>query len=123
MVQAGEGGAIINVSSQMGRIGAPIRTVYCATKHAVEGMTKAMAVELALYDVRVNALAPTYIHTPLTKPMFEDEAFLADTLSRIPMGRIGQIEDLMGAVVFLASPAAAMVTGSSSLVDGGYTAQ
>ncbi|MBV9820404.1 MAG: glucose 1-dehydrogenase [Solirubrobacterales bacterium] len=117
------GGAIVNVTSQTGHIGAPTRTVYCATKHAVEGMTKAMAVELAPLGVRVNALAPTFIHTPLTKPMFEDEEFLADTLGRIPLGRIGRIEEVMGAVVFLASPAAALITGASLLVDGGWTAQ
>ncbi len=123
MIEAGEGGSIVNVTSQMGCVGAPTRTVYCSTKHAVEGLTKAMAVELAPRGVRVNSLAPTFVDTPLTKPMFEDEEFLNDTLSRIPLGRLGRVQDVMGAVVFLASPAAAMVTGASLLVDGGWTAQ
>ena len=118
-----EGGSIVNVTSQMGHVGAPTRTVYCTAKHAVEGLTKAMAVELAPRGVRVNSLAPTFCDTPLTKPMFEDEEFLNDMLSRIPLGRLGRVQDLMGAVVFLASPAAAMVTGTSLLVDGGWTAQ
>ncbi len=123
MVETSEGGAIVNVTSQMGHVGAPTRTVYCTTKHAVEGLTKAMAVELAPLGVRVNSLAPTFCDTPLTKPMFEDEEFLNDTLSRIPLGRLGRVQDVMGAVVFLASPAAAMVTGASLLVDGGWTTQ
>lgn len=123
MVEGGEGGSIVNVTSQMGHVGAPNRSVYCATKHAVEGLTKAMAVELAPRDVRVNSLAPTFVETPMTRPFFEDQAFKTDTLSRIPLGRLAQIEDVMGAVVFLASPAASMVTGTSLLVDGGWTAQ
>ncbi|MGH3086605.1 MAG: SDR family NAD(P)-dependent oxidoreductase [Rubrobacteraceae bacterium] len=123
MVESGEGGSIVNVTSQMGHVGAPIRTVYCTTKHAIEGLTRAMAIELAPRGVRVNSLAPTFVDTPLTKPMFEDEEFLNDTLSRIPMGRLGRLQDVMGAVVFLASPAAAMVTGASLLVDGGWTAR
>lgn len=90
---------------------------------AVEGLTKAMAVELAPLGVRVNSLLPTFCDTPLTKPMFENEEFLNDTLSRIPLGRLGRIQDVMGAVVFLASPAAAIVAGASLLVDGGWTAQ
>lgn len=123
MAENGRGGSIINVTSQMGHVGSPNRAVYCTTKHAVEGLTKAMAVELAPHAVRVNALAPTFVETPMTKPFFEDKAFREDTLSRIPLGRLAQIEDVMGAVVFLASPAAAMVTGTSLLVDGGWTAQ
>ena len=123
MIGAGTGGAIVNVSSQMGHVGAPTRTVYCATKHAVEGMTKAMAVELAPHGVRVNAVAPTFTHTPLTGPMLADETFRADTLARIPLGRFGAVEDVTGAVVYLCSPAAAMVTGASLLVDGGWTAR
>jgi len=117
------GGAIITISSQMGHVGSPTRTVYCATKHAVEGLTRALAVELAPYRIRVNSVAPTYIDTPMTRPFFEDAAFRADVLSRIPLGRLGQIEDIMGAVVFLASPAAALITGASLLIDGGWTAQ
>jgi NAD(P)-dependent dehydrogenase (short-subunit alcohol dehydrogenase family) len=123
MVERGEGGSIINVSSQMGHVGAPKRTVYCATKHAVEGLTKAMAVELATHNVRVNSVAPTFVETPMTKPFLKDEAFREDTLSRIPMGRLGRVEDVTSAVLFLASPAAGLITGASLLVDGGWTAQ
>ena len=123
MAERGEGGSIINVSSQMGHVGAPRRTVYCATKHAVEGLTKAMAVELAPLNIRVNSVAPTFVETPMTKPFLEDEAFREDTLSRIPLGRLGQVEDVTGAVLFLASAAAGLITGASLLVDGGWTAQ
>jgi NAD(P)-dependent dehydrogenase (short-subunit alcohol dehydrogenase family) len=123
MVERGEGGSIINVSSQMGHVGAPKRTVYCATKHAVEGLTKAMAVELATHNVRVNSVAPTFVETPMTKPFLKDEAFREDTLSRIPLGRLGRVEDVTSAVLFLASPAAGLITGASLLVDGGWTAQ
>ena len=123
MVERGEGGSIINISSQMGHVGAPRRTVYCATKHAVEGLTKAMAVELAPHKVRVNSVAPTFVETPMTKPLLEDETFREDTLSRIPLGRLGRVEDVTGAVLFLASPAAGLITGASLLVDGGWTAQ
>lgn len=123
MIAGGRGGSIIHMSSQMGRVGAANRTVYCMTKHAIEGLTKAMAVELAPHGIRVNAVAPTFIETPLTRPFFEAPEFKADTLRRIPLGRFGKISDVMGAVVFLASPAAAMVTGASLLVDGGWTAQ
>lgn len=123
MVARGEGGAIITISSQMGHVGAPGRAVYCATKHAVEGLTKAMAVELAPHGIRANTIAPTFIETALTRPFFEDADFRADVLARIPLGRLGQVEDIMGAVVFLASPAAALITGASLLVDGGWTAR
>jgi len=123
MVERGEGGSIINISSQMGHVGAPRRTVYCATKHAVEGLTKAMAVELAPHNVRVNSVAPTFVETPMSKPFLEEETFREDTLSRIPLGRLGQVEDVAGAVLFLASPAAGLITGASLLVDGGWTAQ
>jgi NAD(P)-dependent dehydrogenase (short-subunit alcohol dehydrogenase family) len=122
MEAGGRGGAIINVSSQMGHVGAPNRTVYCASKHAVEGMTKAMAVELAPKKIRVNSIGPTFILTPLTEPFFEDKAFREDTLRRIPRGEVGEPQDVMGAVVFLASPAAALVTGAALLIDGGWTA-
>lgn len=122
MKASGRGGAIINVSSQMGHVGAPNRTVYCASKHAVEGMTKAMAVELAPQKIRVNSIGPTFILTPMTAPFFEDQAFREDTLRRIPRGEVGELEDVMGAVVFLASPAAALITGAALLIDGGWTA-
>jgi NAD(P)-dependent dehydrogenase (short-subunit alcohol dehydrogenase family) len=123
MLRAGNGGSIVQMSSQMGHVGAPNRTVYCMTKWAIEGLTKAMAVELAPRQIRVNAVAPTYIETPLTRPFFADPAFREDTLRRIPLGRIGTIDEVSAAVLFLASPAASLITGSSLLVDGGYTAQ
>ena len=123
MVAAGNGGAIVNVSSQMGHVGAPRRSVYCATKHAVEGLTKALAIELAPHGIRVNSVAPTFVETSMTAPFLADDAFRADVLERIPLGRIGSVSDVVGAVVFLASPAAGLVTGASLLVDGGWTAQ
>jgi NAD(P)-dependent dehydrogenase (short-subunit alcohol dehydrogenase family) len=116
-------GAIVNISSQMGHVGGPNRTAYCASKHGVEGLTKAMALDLAPQGVRVNSVAPTYIETPMTSGFLADAKFRADTISRIPLGRVGRVEDVVGAVVYLASPAAALVTGTSLLVDGGYTAQ
>jgi len=122
MVNRGEGGVIIHMSSQMGHVGAPNRTVYCMTKHAIEGLTKAMGVELAPHGIRVNAIAPTFIETPLTRPFFENQAFKDSVLTQIACGRLGQLEDIMGAVVYLASPAAALVTGTSLVVDGGWTA-
>ncbi len=115
-------GSIINMSSQMGHIGAPNRTLYCTTKHAVEGLTKALAVELAPKGIRVNAVAPTFIDTPFTRPMFEDKAFKETVESNIALGHIGTVEDVAAAVLFLASPAAAMITGESLKVDGGWTA-
>jgi NAD(P)-dependent dehydrogenase (short-subunit alcohol dehydrogenase family) len=123
MVASGNGGAIVNVSSQMGHVGAPRRSVYCATKHAVEGLTKALAIELAPHGIRVNSVAPTFVETSMTAPFLADDAFRADVLERIPLGRIGSVSDVVGAVVFLASPAAGLVTGASLLVDGGWTAQ
>lgn len=122
MVEAGSG-VIINMSSQMGHVGGPDRAVYCMTKHAIEGLTKAMAVELAPRGVRVNAVAPTYVETPMTRPFFEKAAFKSDVLRRIPLGRVGRIEEVAAAVTFLGSPAASLITGASLLVDGGYTAQ
>ena len=122
MVAGGRGGSIVHMSSQMGHVGAPNRTVYCTSKHAIEGLTKAMGVELAPHKVRVNSVGPTFILTPMTAPFFENEAFRNDTLGRIPMGELGRLEDVMGAVVFLASPAAALITGTSIVIDGGWTA-
>jgi NAD(P)-dependent dehydrogenase (short-subunit alcohol dehydrogenase family) len=122
MVEAG-GGSIVLISSQMGHVGAPRRTVYCTTKHAVEGLTRAAAVELAPRGVRVNAVAPTFVETPMTAPFLADRAFRAEVEGRIPLGRVGRVEDVTGAVVYLASPAAALVTGTSLRVDGGWTAQ
>ena len=123
MVAARRGGVIVNMSSQMGHVGGPRRTVYCATKHAVEGMTKAMAMDLAPHGIRVNAIAPTFISTPMTRPFLDDPAFREDTMSRIALGRLGELPDVMGAVVFLASDAASLITGTSLLIDGGWTAQ
>jgi NAD(P)-dependent dehydrogenase (short-subunit alcohol dehydrogenase family) len=119
---AGLPGSFINISSQMGHVGGPRRTVYCATKHAIEGMTKALAWELGEAGIRVNTICPTFIETEMTRPMFEDEAFRQYVVSKIALGRVGRLEDVMGAVVFLASDAAAMVTGSALMVDGGWTA-
>jgi NAD(P)-dependent dehydrogenase (short-subunit alcohol dehydrogenase family) len=122
MVAKGSG-VIINMSSQMGHVGSDLnRTVYVMTKHAVEGLTKAMAVEMAPKGVRVVSIAPTFVTTPLTKPFFDDPVFRKWVLDRIPLGRLGTVEDVAMVVVFLASPAAALVTGSSLLVDGGWTA-
>jgi NAD(P)-dependent dehydrogenase (short-subunit alcohol dehydrogenase family) len=117
------GASIINMSSQMGHVGAAGRTVYCMTKHALEGLTKAMAVELAPHNIRVNSLAPTFIETPMTAPFFEKPAFRSWVMDRIPLGRLGQLDEIGAAVVFLASPAAALMTGSSLVLDGGWTAQ
>jgi len=111
------------MSSQMGRVGAPNRTVYCAAKHAVEGLTRAAAVELAPAGIRVNAVAPTFVETPMTRPFLADPGFRAGVEAQIPLGRLGQVDDVTGAVVFLASPAAALVTGASLAVDGGWTAR
>jgi NAD(P)-dependent dehydrogenase (short-subunit alcohol dehydrogenase family) len=122
MVDAG-GGSIVLISSQMGHVGAPRRSVYCTTKHAVEGLTKAAAVELAPSAVRVNAVAPTFVETPMTAPFLADAGFRADVERQIPLGRIGRVEDVTGAVVYLASDASALVTGASLRVDGGWTAQ
>jgi NAD(P)-dependent dehydrogenase (short-subunit alcohol dehydrogenase family) len=122
MVAQGEG-VIINMSSQMGHVGSERdRTVYVMTKHAIEGLTKAMAVELAPKGVRVVSIAPTFIDTPLVRPFFDDPTFRNWVLDRIPLGRLGTVEEVASAVVFLASPAAALVTGSSLLADGGWTA-
>lgn len=121
--RASRGGAIIQMSSQMGHIGAPNRTVYCMTKHGLEGLTKAMAVELAPHKIRVNAIGPTFIETPLLRQLLEETDSHEAMVSMIPLGELGRIEDIMGAIVFLASPAAALITGTSLLIDGGTTAR
>jgi NAD(P)-dependent dehydrogenase (short-subunit alcohol dehydrogenase family) len=123
MADAAAGGAVVNITSQMGRVGAPNRSVYCATKHAVEGLTRALAVELAPQGIRVNSVAPTFINTPMTAPFFEDEEFRSAVINQIPLGRIGEVDDVVGAVLFLASSAAGLITGASLVVDGGWTAQ
>ena len=123
MVAAGKHGSIIHVSSQMGHVGGRDHSVYCMTKHGIEGLTKAMAIDLAPFGIRVNSIGPTYIDTPLTKPFFQDASFRDDVLRRIKLGRVGTVQDLMGAVVFLAGDAAALVTGTALVVDGGWTAE
>lgn len=122
MIEAGIKGSIINVSSQMGHIGGIDRAVYCATKWGVEGMTKAMAIEFGPLGVRVNTLAPTFIRTPLAEQTLANPERKAWVESKIKLGRIGEVEDIMGPVVFLASDASALITGTSLLVDGGWTA-
>jgi NAD(P)-dependent dehydrogenase (short-subunit alcohol dehydrogenase family) len=123
LIAASKPGSLINVSSQMGHVGGPDRAVYCANKHALEGMTKAMALEWAPYGIRVNTLCPTFIRTPLGEQTLKNPERRAWILSKIKLGRVGEIEDLMGPVVFLASDAAAMVTGTHLIVDGGWTAE
>ncbi|EAQ02197.1 short chain dehydrogenase [Pseudooceanicola batsensis HTCC2597] len=115
-------GSVITMSSQMGHVGAANRTLYCASKWAVEGFTRALAVELGPQGIRVNTICPTFIETPLTAPFFEDPAFKEQVLSKIKLGRIGQPSDIVGAAVFLASDASALMTGSSVMLDGGWTA-
>jgi NAD(P)-dependent dehydrogenase (short-subunit alcohol dehydrogenase family) len=122
MVEAGIKGSIVNVSSQMGHVGGESRTVYCATKHALEGLTKAMAIDLAPHGIRVNSLGPTFLLTPMTEPFFANAEFRAKTLARIPLGRLGAVEDLMGAILLLASDASSLMTGTSLTIDGGWTA-
>jgi NAD(P)-dependent dehydrogenase (short-subunit alcohol dehydrogenase family) len=123
LVEAKQPGSIIHMSSQMGHVGGARRSVYCTSKHAMEGFNKAMAIELAPHGIRVNALAPTFIETPMTRPFFQDETFRRSVLDKIKLGRLGQVEDLMGAIVFLASDASALMTGTSLVVDGGWTAE
>jgi NAD(P)-dependent dehydrogenase (short-subunit alcohol dehydrogenase family) len=115
-------GSLIHIGSQMGHVGGIKRSLYCASKWAVEGMSKAFALELAPHGIRSNVLAPTFIETPLTKPYLDDVAFKNEVLAKIKLGRIGTVEDLMGAALFLASDASALVTGTSIIVDGGWTA-
>ena len=123
LVAAKKGGSIVNVSSQMGHVGSPRRTVYCATKHAMEGFTKAMGIELAPYGIRVNSIGPTFLDTPMTRPFFENPAFKADVLGRIKLGRLGTLEEVAAGIVFLASDASALMTGSALVMDGGWTAE
>ena len=117
------GGAIVNITSQMGHVGAENRTVYCMTKHAIEGLTKALGVELAPQNIRVNSVAPTFVETPMTAPMFAKGEFSQWVHERIPLGRLGQLDEVVGAVLFAASPAASLMTGTSLIIDGGWTAR
>ena len=123
MLAESKSGSLIHIGSQMGHVGGPNRSLYCASKWALEGMSKAFALDLAASNIRSNTIAPTFIETPLTRPFFEDETFRASVLSKIKLGRIGRVEDLMGAALFLASDASALVTGTSIVVDGGWTAE
>ena len=122
MLDAGRPGSVINMSSQMGHVGAASRTLYCASKWALEGFTKALAVELCPQRIRVNTICPTFIETPLTKPFFEDKAFTDMVLAKIKLGRIGQVSDITGAAIYLASDASGLMTGSALMLDGGWTA-
>lgn len=123
LTAGGRPGSIVNISSQLGHVGAAERSLYVASKFAVEGLTKALAIELGAARIRVNAIAPTFVDTPLTRSYEMDAAALAAVRSKIKLGRIGRIEDLMGAVLYLASDASSLVTGTSLLVDGGWTAE
>ena len=116
-------GSLINISSQMGIVGGSERSVYCASKHAVEGFTKAMAIEYGPYGIRINTICPTFILTDLTRPTFEDAKKRKWIEEKIKLGRVGKVEDIMGAVIYLASDASSLVTGSALMVDGGWTAE
>lgn len=122
MQDAGIEGSIIHISSQMGHVGGIDRAVYCASKFGLEGMVKAMAIEWGKSRIRINTICPTFIRTPLTEPTFADPARVEWIKEKIKLGRVGAVEDIMGAVLYLASPAAALVTGTSMLIDGGWTA-
>ena len=123
LLAEGKPGSLIHIGSQMGHVGGPNRSLYCASKWALEGMSKAFALDLAAVGIRSNTIAPTFIETPMTLPFLADAAFRASVVAKIKLGRIGQVEDLMGAVVYLASDASALVTGTSIIVDGGWTAE
>ena len=123
LIAAGRRGSLIHIGSQMGHVGGPNRSLYCASKWALEGMNKAFALDLAPHGIRSNTIAPTFIETPMTRPYFDDPAFRAQVLGKIKLGRLGKVEDLMGAVVFLASDASALMTGTSLIIDGGWTAE
>ena len=117
------GGSIINMSSQMGHVGGAIRSVYNMNKFGLEGLTKGMAIDLAKYNIRVNTVCPTFVVTPMTKKFLKNKKFKKDTLNNIPLGRFAEVSEIASAVVFLASDAASMITGTSLLVDGGWTAK
>lgn len=122
LAEAGRPGSLINISSQMAHVGGIDRAVYCATKHAVEGFTKAMALEWGKMGIRVNTICPTFIRTPLTQATFDNPERVAWVMEKIKLGRVGEVSDVMGAVIYLASDASAMMTGTHLLIDGGWTA-
>ena len=117
------GGSIINMTSQMGHVGGPIRSVYNMNKWGLEGLTKGMSLDLAKYNIRVNAVAPTFVVTPMTKKFLKNKKFKKETLNNIPLGRFAEMSEIASTVVFLASDAASMIHGTSILVDGGWTAK
>ena len=117
------GGAIVNMSSQMGHVGGPIRSVYNMNKFGLEGLTKGMSIDLAKFNIRVNTVCPTFVVTPMTKNFLKNKKFKRDMLNNIPLGRFAELSEISSAVVFLASDAASMITGTSLLVDGGWTAK
>ena len=117
------GGSIINMSSQMGHVGGPIRSVYNMTKFGFEGLTKGMSIDLAKYNIRVNTVCPTFVVTPMTSKFLKSKKFKKEVLGNIPLGRFAELSDVASAVVFLASDQASMITGTSLLVDGGWTAR
>ncbi|MCV6602689.1 MAG: SDR family oxidoreductase [Cohaesibacter sp.] len=123
LIDAGKPGSLINISSQMGHVGGIDRAVYCATKHAVEGFTKAMAIEFGPKQIRVNTVCPTFVRTPLTASTFDQPDKVKWITEKIKLGRVAEVEDMMGAVLFLASDASAMVTGTALMIDGGWTAE
>jgi len=123
LIEEKKPGSIITISSQMGHVGGRNRTVYCTSKWAIEGMIRAMAIEMGPYGVRVNSICPTFVETEMTRPFFTDQDFMNHIMSKIALGRLAQVEDIAGAAVFLASDASAMITGSSIMVDGGWTAE
>ena len=122
MIEAGKGGSIIHTSSQMGHVGGIDRSVYCGSKFGIEGVTKASAIELAQYQIRVNTICPTFIRTPMTASTFDNPERVKWLEEKIKLGRVGEVEDIMGAVVFLAGDASALITGTSIVIDGGWTA-
>ncbi len=122
LIAAGKPGSLINISSQMAHVGGIDRAVYCATKHAVEGFTKAMAIEWGHHGIRVNTICPTFIRTPLTEPTFNNPDRVKWITEKIKLGRVGEVADIMGPVVYLASDASALMTGTHMLIDGGWTA-
>ncbi|XDA97210.1 SDR family oxidoreductase [Sulfitobacter sp. LCG007] len=123
LMEAGRPGSIIHIGSQMGHVGGPERAVYCATKHALEGMVKAMAIEWGPSDIRINTICPTFVRTPLTEGTFEDPERMAWVMDRIKLPRTAEVGDISGAALYLASDAARMVTGTALMVDGGWTAE